>query len=135
MLGGTVGPVAIGGGFFYDHASSPSVEIGGQSGDLEDVSLTLIGIGLFADIYPDPHEGLHFQPFIGWGGLEATYRGNSGGSDPTGLVIAGGAGYDWWVADEWSIGVMGRITYAPLKIEEVSYNTLAPSILATFTFH
>src|SRR5688572_14244310 len=36
LIGGTVGPVVIGGGFFGDYAPAPSVEVGGQSGDLED---------------------------------------------------------------------------------------------------
>jgi len=135
MIGGTVGPVVIGGGFFADYAFSPSVEAGGQSQELEDVSLTLFGIGLFADFYPDPHGGLHFQPFLGFAGLEASSNGNSGGSDPTGPVFALGVGYDFWVADEWSIGVMGRFAYAPLKLEDTSYNTIAPAVLVTFTYH
>lgn len=134
-LGGTVGPVAIGGGFFADYAFSPSAEMNGRSSELEDVSLTLIGLGVFADYYVDPHGGLHFQPFVGWGGLDASVNGNSGGSDPTGLVLALGAGYDWWVADEWSIGAMARIAYAPLSIDDVSYTTIAPALLATFTYH
>jgi hypothetical protein len=135
LIGGTVGPVVIGGGFFGDYAPSPSAEVGGTSMELEDVSLTLIGIGVFADFYPDPHGGLHFQPFVGWGGLTASSEGRDSGSDPTGLVLAIGAGYDWWVADEWSIGVMGRFAYAPLKLDDVSYNTIAPAVLATFTYH
>jgi len=135
LLGGTVGPVAIGGGFFCDYTPGPSVSVGGESTEVDDASLALIGLGLFADFYPDPHGGLHFQPFVGWGGLEATYRGNSGGSDPTGLVLAIGAGHDWWVGDEWSIGVMGRFAYGALSMNDVSYSTIAPSILATFTFH
>jgi hypothetical protein len=139
LLGGTIGPVVIGGGFTWDYAFSPSAEVtsGGvtQSGDLQDITLTLIGIGLFADIYPDPTGGLHFQPFVGWGGLEATYQGNSGGSDPTGLVTALGVGYEWWMADQWSIGAMGRFTYAPLKLNSVGYNTTAFAALATFTYH
>jgi hypothetical protein len=139
LLGGTIGPVVIGGGFSWDYAFSPSAEIesGGvvQSGELNDVTLTLIGIGMFADIYPDPTSGLHFQPFIGWGGLDATYQGNSGGSDPTGLVTAIGVGYEFWVADEWSIGPMGRFTYAPLSLNNVDYNTMAFAALATFTYH
>lgn len=136
FMGGTVGPVVIGGGLFADYAFSPSASAeGGPTVALEDVSLTLIGIGVFADIYPDPQKGLHFQPFIGWGGLEASVNGNSGGSDPTGLVLAVGAGYDWFVSDNWSIGVMGRFGYAPLKLEETSYSTIAPALLGTFTYH
>lgn len=139
LLGGTVGPVVIGGGFFGDRAASPKAtyEAPGVSGsqDLNDVTLTLIGIGMFADIYPDVHKGLHIQPFLGWGGLDASVNGNSGGSDPTGLVTAIGVGYDWWVGDQWSIGVMGRFAYAPLKLNDASFNTIAPALLATFTYH
>lgn len=145
FLGGTVGPVVIGGGFFGDYAPAPggTVEGGPYSGSvsLPDVTMTLVGIGLFADIYPDPHGGLHFQPFVGWGGLDRSYRGDNSGNDPTGLVLAIGGGYDWWVADEWSIGVMGRLAYAPLKFDvpagydSPTVNTIAPAILATFTYH
>ncbi|HVJ15166.1 MAG TPA: hypothetical protein VM686_06990 [Polyangiaceae bacterium] len=135
LIGGTVGPVVIGGGFFGDYAPSPSVEMGGESADLEDVTLTLIGIGMFADIYPNPKEGLHFQPFVGFGALEASYQGNAGGSDPTGLILALGVGYDFWVGNEWSIGPMFRFDYAPLALDDVNYNTIAPSLLCTFTYH
>lgn len=135
MLGGTIGPVVIGGGFFTDYAPSPSVSVNGNDLNLDDVTLTLVGIGFFADIYPDPKSGLHFQPFLGWGGLEATYQGNAGGSDPTGMVLALGVGYDFWVADEWSIGPMFRLAYAPLALNGIDYDTLAPSLLATFTYH
>lgn len=136
LLGGTVGPVVIGGGLFSDYAPSPSLSNeGGGSATPDDISMYLVGLGVFADYYVDPHGGLHFQPFVGWGGLETTVGGNAGGSDPTGLVLAFGGGYDWWVSDEWSIGVMGRIAYAPLKLNDTSYSTIAPAVLATFTMH
>jgi hypothetical protein len=138
LLGGTVGPVVIGGGFVTDYAPSPSVKMSGggvtQTGDLTGAKLYLFSIGLFADIYPDPHSGLHFQPFLGWGGLQMEYQGVTGRS-ATGLVLAAGVGYDWWVADEWSIGVMGRFGYAPLNLDSVSYKTITPALLATFTYH
>lgn len=136
MLGGTVGPVAIGGGFFGDRAYSPNYEVNGQKFTTgSDVSMTLIGLGMFADIYPDPQQGLHFQPFVGWGGLETTVNGNSGGSDPTGLVMSIAGGYDFFVSDEWSIGPMLRVAYAPLKLNDVSYSTMAPTLLVSFTYH
>jgi hypothetical protein len=134
LLGGTVGPVVIGGGFITDYAASPSISSGGTSTQLSDVSLYLYSMGVFADIYPDPHGGLHFQPYLGWGGLQASYQGYTGNS-ATGMVLALGGGYDWWVADEWSIGIMGRLTYAPLSLNGVGYSTIAPAILASFTYH
>ena len=136
LLGGTVGPVVIGGGFFADHAFSPGYSRNGQPAPTgTSLTMTLIGIGAFADIYPDVHKGLHFQPFVGWGGLETSVNGNSGGSDPTGLVLALGGGYDVFVSDNWSIGGMARIAYAPLSVDNVSVGVFAPSLLATFTYH
>lgn len=139
LLGGTVGPVVIGGGFITDYAASPSAKMTAagttQSATLTDVSLYLYAMGVFADIYPDPHGGLHFQPFLGFGGLQATYQGNASNGGPTGMVLAAGVGYDWWVADEWSIGLMGRLTYAPLSYNSVGWSTIAPALLATFTYH
>jgi len=135
LMGGTVGPVVIGGGIFTDHAFSPGYSVNGESVPINNVTMTLIGIGAFADIYPDVHKGLHFQPFVGWGGLERSVNGNSGGSDPTGLVLALGGGYDVFVSDNWSIGGMARIAYAPLKYDEASVGVIAPSLLATFTYH
>jgi hypothetical protein len=136
LLGGTVGPVVIGGGFFADHAFSPSYSINGQDAPfVNDVTMTLIGIGVFADIYPDVHKGLHFQPFVGWGGLETSTNGNSGGSDPTGLVLAVGGGYDFFISDNWSFGGMLRIAYAPLSLNDVGFSTFSPSLLATITYH
>ena len=137
LLGGTVGPVVIGGGFIYDTVSSPSYEVNGQEQDLGnvDISLYLIGIGPFVDVYPDPKSGLHFLGFFGWGGLEASVEGNVGGSDPTGLVAVVGAGYDFWIADEWSVGPLARFTYAPLSLNNVSYNTTGFGLVADFKFH
>lgn len=140
LLGGTVGPVAIGGGFTYDNAFSPTAEQNGQEVlDDVDVSLHLIGIGAFADYYLDPSGGLHFLGFLGWGGLDATVDGNSGGSDPTGLLITLGGGYDFWMADEWSIGPLARFTYAPLSYESSGFKQDWPtwqfSVVADIKYH
>jgi hypothetical protein len=132
FLGGTIGPVAIGGGFTYDNAFSPSID---GIPDSADISLHLIGIGPYIDVYPDPHSGLHFVGFAGWGGLERSYNGNVGGSDPTGLVAFLGGGYEFWVADQWSIGPLARLSYAPLSLNGVDFNTTAFTLVADFKYH
>jgi len=140
LLGGTLGGgFVLGGGFFGDYVPAPNAEQSGGgvtvSGSLNDVTLTLIGIGPFMDFYPDPKGGLHFQGLVGFGAMEATFQGNSGGSDPTGVVLSLGVGHDWWVGREWSIGVMGRFVYAPLSLNGIDYSTIAPAVLATFTYN
>jgi hypothetical protein len=137
MIGGSLMPgLVLGGGFINDYAFSPSYKLNDQEPvGLDDVSLYLISIGAFVDFYPNPTKGLHFQGFAGWGGLESSSNGNSGGSDPTGLVVTVGAGYEWWVAKEWGVGILGRFGYAPLSLNDVSYSTISPALLATFTYN
>ena len=133
MMGGTITPgFAIGGGLFADYSSSPTVKMGDAEVDLPGAQM-LLGIGVHADYYLKPEGGLHFTGFLGWGGLEETE--GAGGSDPTGLVIGLGGGYDWWIADEWSAGVLGKIDYAPLKFNDASFTTTAFSVLGTLTWH
>jgi hypothetical protein len=33
------------------------------------------------------------------------------------------------------VGVIGRFAYAPLTFNDVSYDTIAPALVATFTYH
>lgn len=136
LMGGTVGGrVALGGGVVFDYSPSPTYEFGGSemSGDF---SQMIIGLGLYADYYFDPvKNGLHVQLFAGWGGLETSANGNVGGSDPTGLVSHVGVGYEVWIAHEWSVGVLARLTYAPLSFNNVDITVIQPAVVGTLTWH
>lgn len=136
LLGGTIGNLVIGGGIVLDYAPSPGIKQNGMEVQGLDVSQYIVGLGMYADYYLDPTKGgLHFQGFVGWGGLETSTSGNVGGSDPTGLVTYLGAGYDVWLSDEWSVGVLGRLLYAPLSLNSVSFTTVEPAVVATITWH
>lgn len=135
MLGGSPMPgLAIGGGLFLDYLPSPGAELGG----VEQTGISshyLVGIGLFGDFYPDPKDGLHFQAFGGWGGAETAFDGNVGGSDPTGLMLSIGGGYDVWVGDESSAGGLLRFVYAPLSINDSGFTSISIAALANFTYN
>ena len=89
----------------------------------------LLGAALFADIYTDPKGGFHIMPTLGWGAMfPVPYP-------ATGLVLGVGVGYDYWVGSEVSMGVMARMTYAPLQDSGESYTLYAPSLLYTVTYH
>ncbi len=142
LLGGTVGPVVIGGGLFADYSPSPTAKqeyAGTSTQEIPGFKMTFLGTVLFADIYPDVHGGMHFRPFLGYSDITLSYQGRSSTNDPHGLVFGLAGGYNWWVSDQWSIGVEGRFAYAPLKVtagsQSVSYNTIAPAIMASFTYH
>jgi hypothetical protein len=135
LIGGSVIPgLAVGGGFTLDHASSPTYTIDGQELELADVSQMLLSIGPFVDFYPDPQGGLHFQGMVGWGGVETSSSGNVGGSDPTGVVFTLGGGYNFFFADEWSVGALARLSYASLSLNDTSYSALSPALLVDVTF-
>ncbi len=137
LLGGTLfGHMAFGAGMYFDYASSPTYELNGVEMSSNISSQTILGIGLYADYYLEPQKnGVHVQVFGGWGGLETSFAGNMGGSDPTGLVAAVGVGYEWWLTDEWSGGVMGRVLYAPLDLNGTSFKTFEPAVVGTLTWH
>lgn len=136
LLGGTPIPgLAIGGGLMIDYLPSPGSEVNGMDSPTPITSQYLIGIGLFADFYPDPKGGLHFQGFAGWGGVESSVDGDVGGSDPTGLVMSIGGGYDVFITDELSVGGLARLGFAPLSFNDVSYTSIAPALLGTLTYH
>lgn len=134
MLGTTVTKnLVIGGGAFMDYSSGAEVSQGGQSVDFPGAQM-VIALGAFADYYMDPSKGgLHFQGFLGWGGLEETE--GTGGSDPTGLTVAAGAGYDLFISDEWSVGGMARIAYGAYSLSGQDATTIAPALLGTLTWH
>lgn len=137
LLGGTVAPgLVIGGGTANSVALGPSFEMNGQEAESDlDVSLNLSTIGPFVTFYPDVHGGFSLHAMVSYGVVSITVDGEETDDNPTGLALTAGAGYDFWVAPEWSIGLFGRFTYAPLKHEDATYTTIAPSLLATFSYH
>lgn len=140
MFGGSpVKGLAIGGALILGRTTDPKVKVGAIEGTA-DGDLLFAGVGLFADYYLDPHKGLHFQGMIGFSAADfVASNGTSGGNDPTGTFFGIGAGYDFWIGDEWSIGPFARVLYAPMSAEaggltnKVTY--LYPSIGLALTLH
>jgi hypothetical protein len=102
-----------------DTALMPSPTASGAAGtdDYEFEATQLAVFDLLLDYYPVDRWGLHVQA---GGGLGVVVLG--GGTTPSGgnpaqphtavgpgLVV--GAGHEWWVADQWSVGLLGRFMY------------------------
>jgi hypothetical protein len=137
--GSPIPGLAIGGGITTYDVPSPSYKVGGTSATF-DGHMMLSIVGLFGDYYFDPHAGMHLEGLVGYGVLSAqASNGETSSNDPTGLALGVGFGNDWWVSDEWSIGVLGRIIYAPLSYslggETAKYSTVTPAVMATFTYN
>jgi hypothetical protein len=109
LVGGSpASGLSIGGGVLA------SLQLGGEW-EADDVvgstnaNLTTLIIGPFADGYPHPRDGWHFGGMLGLASVSFDGPGGDGGSDALGVGGAGWAGYDFWVAPEWSIGAALRL--------------------------
>jgi len=140
LLGGTpIDGLVIGGALIYAGTKDPTLKQGGAE-TTADGSTVFGGIGVFGQYYFDPKEGGHVQLLLGYGAVDfVSSSGQSGGNDPTGLMVGIGGGYDIWLGSEWSFGPFARVLYAPTSVEEgaakVTANYLFPSIGIGFTLH
>ncbi len=93
--------------------------------------------GPYVDYYIDPTSGFHVLGAIGYAAVNLGNKSSSSNAS-TGFSLGLGAGYDWWVGDEWSIGVLGRFTSAHMSQENnggtATDNAISPTILASFTY-
>ncbi len=136
LLGGTPAPgVVIGGGLLAWGVGDPNVEVDGQTVKNSELrSMSVASLGPFVDFYPDDKGGFHVQGFVGLSQLSfEDDRGQSDSSEePTGYSLAGAVGYDFWVGDQWSIGVLGRFMYSSLAVTvddiDRTHHVLSPTL-------
>jgi hypothetical protein len=148
LFGGTPAPgVVIGGGLIGHTFPSPTLE--DEDGDEApfDSTLNLSTIDIFLNLYPDPKQGFQVQALLGF--ALATLVDDDGDAvfvDPTndedveftGPVVGAGVGYEGFVGQQWSIGVMGRVLYAPLSSTtdiDATSKVLVPSVSFIATLH
>jgi hypothetical protein len=140
-LGGTPARGLVIGGFLSGaSAIGPSVSVDGFSASSNDTRLTLFTVGPYIDYYPNPHGGFHVLGTLGFADLTASYDdGTFAARDSgTGITLGGGIGYDWWVSRDWSLGILGRFTFASTRRTvdgfSVSEDTVLPAVLFSFSY-
>jgi hypothetical protein len=123
---------------------APKLVVGGGS------RFDLVGpLGVFllaptADIYPNPLGGFHFGGGAGVAGAtvrieDPSFRSIGG----TGVGFTAQLGYDFWTAEEWSVGLLGRATFAVVgsaqaasSISGHEHDTMSSlSLAATLLYH
>jgi hypothetical protein len=138
-LAGSLKPgMFLGGAFFFEQVASPKVTVDGLDVP-NNVSVgTLLFIGPYFDWYFDPHKGMHLMASVGGARITTKDKnGNaSGDSSPVGGGLVAGFGYDWWIADHWSAGLLGRVTFASMKDgnANVSHTWTAFSVVGEITY-
>lgn len=138
-IGGTPAPgLVVGGGLQGATAFRPRAAIAGQSGTV-DHPLTVVSFGPFVDYYFDPRRGLHLQAFAGYAALGYAYGRGLTRKTAGGGILSVGFGDEWFVSDQWSIGVLGRLQLAHTSDSDgdivENHNLIVPAVLASFTYH
>jgi len=104
MAGGTVsGSLAIGGAL----SGQGFGQGGGGSG-----TAGLLTLGAFVDGFPMPNDGLHLGGMLGLSGSSTSKHSGTNAFKGVGPGMAAWFGYDGWVADEWSMGGMLKLSGA-----------------------
>jgi hypothetical protein len=94
-------------------------------------NLTMFGV--FVDWYLKRETaGWHIEGALTVATLSV--RGELRRSSPSGIGLVLGGGYEWRIAGDWAIGVLGRFTIAGLTDDTNSHGFIAPSILASVTW-
>jgi hypothetical protein len=141
-LGGTVARgLVVGGGSYQTFVPTTNFKarVDGEELENDGEATSSVVVGPFIDYYPNPASGLHFQGALGVHNvsLESPTGISSSGSG-VGLML--GVGHEWWVGEQWSIGVLGRLTAASHTIEDDNGTEWKSSfatfgVLGTFTYH
>jgi hypothetical protein len=146
-IGGTVAPgLVIGGGLYGASIPSPeySAEVGGVSFDDEGEASAVSQIGPFVAYYFSPGSGGHLfgAPVFSvvTGGEAKEYSSEIPETSGTGFGLVLGGGYEFWVGEQWSIGVIGRLQYVSADMEddegdETEFSGTVFGALVTATLH
>jgi hypothetical protein len=151
LFGGTPAPGIVIGGGVIGH-NFPDVTLEDEDGDEApfDASLSFTTVDVFLNLYPDPKQGFQVQALLGIGFAELLNDDgdsaivDSDGDDVVfvGPVVGAGVGYEGFVGQQWSLGVMGRILYAPLSATldedndiDATTKMLVPSVSFIATLH
>lgn len=140
LFGGTLAPGLVLGGALTGHSMvDPTVEFNGREAETEDTSINFSQLSAFVNFYPNPASGLYLHGSLGVVGASVTVDDDTRESDAIGLAVGAGVGYDFWIANEWSLGPQFRFTYAHLSGEEqeIEYTDsfISPTLSLSVTFH
>lgn len=139
-LAGSLKPgLFLGGAFFFEQVASPKVTYAGVDVASNVGVGTLLFVGPYVDWYFNVHKGMHVVGSVGYSRISTKDKsGTSTDSDasPAGGGVIAGFGYDWWVADHWSAGILGRVTFASMKdgVANVTHTWTAFSLVGELSY-
>jgi hypothetical protein len=143
--------------FALGYSPTPGIVVGGiamyeslSSADFDDpaaskANAATLLLGPFFDGYPNARKGFHMGGALGFAQERFSRKSVAGFRTAEGFGIAGWIGYDFWVADEWSVGGLLRLmgTRGSADAEPTAYSeggstpvaTKSVSLMLTTVFH
>jgi hypothetical protein len=109
-IGGTPAPgFVIGGDFAFQEAFRPHFTVNFREG--ESNANTVFGLlGFFLDWFPDPRGGFHVGGTFGYADLSVAGENDVIVNDVRERGVGGAVrvGYDLWISNQWSLGLLGQ---------------------------
>jgi hypothetical protein len=110
--------------------SDPEVTRGPDNGSISaNLDLSAYGVGVTYYMMP---ANVYFSPSVGMGSLTLSSSGVSVESD-YGLMVDFTAGKEWWVSENWAVGVAGGATYHSIPDNSAEENWTGLSYAVRFT--
>jgi hypothetical protein len=134
-LGGTLAGLGLvlGGRIGLAQVTEPVIETLGERFTIEGSRFKIFDFQLLAEWYPNTAEGLHFGGSLGGMSLE---RGDASGDLQRGFCASVEAGHGVWIARQWTLGGVARLTVARLAGDEHGTTTLVmPGAFAAIAWH
>jgi hypothetical protein len=116
-VGGTPEPGLVLGGTAWTARIDPVfVENGAtMTPDDDSVKVTILRLGPFLDWYPDPARGFHVLAAAAFTAqIESDVKGDPIKPAALGAALSIGPGYEWFIASEVSLGLLGRVSLGHL---------------------
>jgi hypothetical protein len=137
-IGGAVAPNFIVFGTIFGVGSSPTVKVGGVDAGLSNSSAVLAGIGAGAAYYFEP-VNVYLSGALAFTSVEI----DDANSNPIyqtrdGIGVQLMVGKEWWISQNWGVGVAGEFIGASMKDKNdssVTWSADAFSILLSATYN
>jgi hypothetical protein len=111
LLGGTpVEGLVFGSGIVIAGVGKPRLSGDATAALGEVTEYSLVTVPVFLNYYFDATRGLHVQGYVGVAGATAQ-TGMAIPVEASGFTVAAGAGYEFWIANQWSLGGFARFAY------------------------
>jgi hypothetical protein len=131
-IGGAVAPNLILHGTLWGWAvHEPDVEFGSLSGSTEDVTLNMSAWGVGITYYVMP-ANLYLSPSVGAAELTLEEDGVSVSTD-TGIALDFTLGKEWWVGDNWGLGVAGAVSLHKVPDGDIDEDWTGPGFGVRFS--